>query len=625
MRKSLPIKSLLTPWGEALDKTKPLNDYPRPQLARKEWQCLNGSWDYAITADTKLPQTSQIPQTAQIPETWDGRIIVPFSPETVLSQVQRQLPPGETLWYRRTFEFSARKPEERLLLHFGAVDQHCTVYVNGKNAGSHSGGYWPFYFDISDFLNGDTTEIIVAVTDDTDTGDEAYGKQTLNRGGIWYTRQSGIWQTVWCEKVPAAHIEKITITPHYKTGEVEFSVFTVGSDSEAGKTDFKTNATNRSHTIDDINIKIFDSGSLIAEETLKTNPLRIKMPADFKSWSPEHPFLYDVEIRAGQDTVTSYFGMREFGILNGKHGPVLSLNGAPIFHHGLLDQGYWSDGMYTPPSDEAMIWEIKTLKDMGFNMLRKHIKIEPLRWYHHCDRIGMLVWQDFVSGGGPYKPFVVQYAPWLGFNFNDTKNRYALHGRKSEKGRNIFLRDADRTVDLLYNTVSISVWVPFNEGWGQFDAASMSEHVRNKDPSRLIDHASGYFDQGAGDFHSYHIYFKSFRPKSDRLNRILALTEFGGFSLAVNGHTSSDILYGYKMFEDKDSLNDGIRNLYETDVFPAMEKGLSASIYTQVSDVEDEVNGIFTYDRKETKLNASLSLKIAETLHELFNKNYAGK
>ena len=261
---------------------------------------------------------------------------------------------------------------------------------------------------------------------------------------------------------------------------------------------------------------------------------------------------------------------------------------------------------------------------MGFNMLRKHIKIEPLRWYYHCDKIGMLVWQDFVSGGGPYKPFVVQYAPWLGFNFNDTKKRYALHGRESEKGRNIFLRDAERTIDLLYNTVSLSVWVPFNEGWGQFEAAAMAEYVHKKDPTRLIDHASGYFDQGAGDFHSYHIYFKSFRPKPDRLKRVLALTEFGGFSLAVDGHTSSDILYGYKMFKDKQSLNDGVRTLYANDVFPAMEKGLSAAIYTQVSDVEDEVNGIFTYDRRETKLDPSITVKIARTLHELFKKNYSG-
>ena len=552
MRKNKPIKPLLTPWGETLDKPKPLNDYPRPQLARKEWQCLNGAWDYAITADKQMPKI------------WDGEIIVPFSPETILSNVQRQLLPGETLWYRRTFNFEQCKLGERLLLHFGAVDQHCTVYVNGKEAGSHSGGYWPFSFDISNFLNSDTTEIVIAVTDDTDTGGN---------------------------NVNSSHrLDDIYV-----------------------KRD------------DDIRIKIFDSGSVIAENTLTTNPLRIKMPADFKSWSSEHPFLYDVEIRAGEDTVTSYFGMREFGIINGKHGPVLSLNGAPIFHHGLLDQGYWSDGMYTPPSDEAMIWEIKKLKDMGFNMLRKHIKIEPLRWYYHCDRLGMLVWQDFVSGGGPYKPLVVQYAPWLGFNFNDTKNRYALHGRKSEKGRNIFLRDAERTIDLLYNTVSLSVWVPFNEGWGQFEAASMAEYVHKQDPTRLIDHASGYFDQGAGDFHSYHIYFKSFRPKPDPLNRILALTEFGGFSLAVDGHTSSDILYGYKIFKDRQSLNDGIRNLYETDVYPAMKKGLSASIYTQVSDVEDEVNGIFTYDRKETKLDGDVSLKITEMLYDLFKKNCADK
>jgi len=604
MRTNKPITPLLTPWGEAADKSKPLNDYPRPQLMRKEWQCLNGPWDYAITADK------------HIPETWDGEIIVPFSPETILSDVQRQLLPGQTLWYRRTFDFEKCKQGERLLLHFGAVDQHCTVYINGKKAGSHSGGYWPFSFDISGFINSDKTEIFIEVTDDTDTGDEAYGKQTLNRGGIWYTGQSGIWQTVWCERVPAAYIEKINITPHYQTGEVEFSVF-INTPDSGGKDE-------PPHNRDDIRIKIFDSGALIAEGTLKNNPLIIKMPAGFKSWSPEHPFLYDVEIRAEEDTVTSYFGMREFGIVNGKHGPVLSLNGEPLFHNGLLDQGYWSDGMYTPPSDEAMVWEIKKLKDMGFNMLRKHIKIEPLRWYYHCDKIGMLVWQDFVSGGGPYKPFVVQYAPWLGFNFKDTKKRYALHGRKSDTGRRVFLRDAERTVDLLYNTVGISVWVPFNEGWGQFDAASMAERVHKKDPTRLIDHASGYFDQGAGDFHSYHIYFKSFRPKPDRLKRVLALTEFGGFSLAVDGHTSSDILYGYKMFKDKQSLNDGVRTLYANDVFPAMEKGLSAAIYTQVSDVEDEVNGIFTYDRRETKLDPSITVKIARTLHELFKKNYSG-
>ncbi|MGI5064303.1 glycoside hydrolase family 2 [Treponema denticola] len=598
MRKNKPIKPLLTPWGESLNRDCPLNEYPRPQLVRENWQCLNGRWDYAIT------------ETEEVPKTWDGAIIVPFSPESLLSGVGKQLLPGKRLWYRREFVFEKCKDGERLLLHFGAVDQHCSVYINGKKAGSHSGGYWPFYFDISGFLKNGENEVVVSVTDNTDTGDEAYGKQTLNRGEIWYTGQSGIWQTVWAERVPETYIQSVKITPHFKNAEVELELFMCGAESVP----LGANAS----------VKIFDGEKAVAEGLFQNNRALVKMPDGFKSWSPESPFLYDLEIKAGKDSIRSYFGMREFGIIKGKAGPVLSLNGKPIFHHGLLDQGYWSDGMYTPPSDEAMIWEIKTLKSMGFNMLRKHIKIEPLRWYYHCDKIGMLVWQDFVSGGGPYKDFVVKYAPWLGFNFKDGKSRYALHGRKSETGRKNFMRDAERTIDLLYNISSIAVWVPFNEGWGQFDASSAAALVRKKDAARLIDHASGYFDQRAGDFHSYHIYYKAFKPKKDKRGRVLALTEFGGFSLPVQEHMSSDILFGYKMFKTKEELNEAVWKLYVKDVFPAIEKGLSASIYTQVSDVEDEINGLFTYDRKEIKFDESLGLKITKTLNEIFKEKFNG-
>ena len=598
MRKNKPIKPLLTPWGKSLNKDCPLNEYPRPQLVRENWQCLNGRWDYAIT------------ETEEVPETWDGAIIIPFSPESLLSGVGKQLLPGKRLWYRREFSFEKCKEEERLLLHFGAVDQHCSVYINGKKAGSHSGGYWPFYFDISGFLKDCENEIVVSVTDNTDTGDEAYGKQTLNRGEIWYTGQSGIWQTVWAERVPETYIQSVKITPHFKEAKVELELCMCGADLP--------------HLTSNASVKIFDGEKAVAEGLFQNNRALVKMPDDFKSWSPDNPFLYDLEIKAENDNIRSYFGMREFGILKGKAGPVLSLNGKPIFHHGLLDQGYWSDGMYTPPSDEAVIWEIKTLKNMGFNMLRKHIKIEPLRWYYHCDKIGMLVWQDFVSGGGPYKDFVVKYAPWLGFNFKDEKSRYALHGRKSETGRKNFMRDAERTIDLLYGITSLAVWVPFNEGWGQFDAASAAALVRKKDATRLIDHASGYFDQGEGDFHSYHIYYKTFRPKKDKRGRVLALTEFGGFSLPVQEHMSSDILFGYKMFRTKGELNDAVWKLYTKDVFPAIEKGLSASIYTQVSDVEDEINGIFTYDRKEIKFNEDLGLKITKTLNEIFKEKFNG-
>lgn len=598
MRKNKPIKPLLTPWGESLNKDCPLNEYPRPQLVRENWQCLNGRWDYAIT------------ETEEVPKTWDGTIIVPFSPESLLSGVGKQLLPGKRLWYRREFALEKCKDGERFLLHFGAVDQHCSVYINGKKAGSHYGGYWPFYFDISVFLKDGENEVVVSVTDNTDTDDEAYGKQTLNRGEIWYTGQSGIWQTVWAERVPETYIQSVKITPHFKKAEVELELCMSGTDLSP----ITANAS----------VKIFDGEKAVAEGLFQNNRALVKMPDDFKSWSPESPFLYDLEVKAGKDSIRSYFGMREFGILKGKAGPVLSLNGKPIFHHGLLDQGYWSDGMYTPPSDEAMIWEIKTLKNMGFNMLRKHIKIEPLRWYYHCDKIGMLVWQDFVSGGGPYKDFVVKYTPWLGFNFKDGKSRYALHGRKSETGRKNFMRDAERTIDLLYGITSLAVWVPFNEGWGQFDAASAAALVRKKDAARLIDHASGYFDQGAGDFHSYHIYYKAFKPKKDKRGRVLALTEFGGFSLPVQKHMSSDILFGYKMFGTKEELNDAVWKLYTKDVFPAIEKGLSASIYTQVSDVEDEINGIFTYDRKEIKFDESLGLKITKTLNEIFKEKFNG-
>ena len=586
------IHPLLTVWGENLNKECPLNDYPRPQLERKQWQCLNGAWQYAISDGKEIPQN------------WDGEILVPFSPECVLSGVQRKLMPGQTLWYRRTVRFGKMPVRgERLLLHFGAADQHCTVYVGGKIAGSHSGGYWPFYFDITGLINEGENEIIASVTDDTNLGDEAYGKQTLNRGKIWYTGQSGLWQTVWCETVPENHVKNVRINPDLKKGEVEFTVIFDGTHAQDGK------------------VTVFDGDVVVAEAPLTNNGARIRLPENFKSWSPDSPFLYGAQISAGKDSVRTYFGMREFGIIKGKSGPVLSLNGKPIFHHGLLDQGYWSDGMYTAPSDEAMIWDIERIKTLGFNMLRKHIKIEPLRWYYHCDRLGVLVWQDFVSGGGPYKPFVVQYAPWIGLKYSDGPKRYKLMGRKSPEGRKNFLRDAERTVNHLYNCVSLAVWVPFNEGWGQFDAADMAAKVRSWDSSRAIDHASGYFDRKAGDFHSYHIYFKPFSPKSDSEKRVLALTEFGGYSLPSEGHTVSPVLYGYKMFSDKKTLNENILKLYKNDVLRNMSKGLSAAVYTQVSDVEDEINGLFTYDRKEIKADASVMKQIADMLNKAFGEH----
>ncbi len=563
---------LYTRWGASVNKSCPLSDYPRPQMRRDHWLCLNGIWQYAIR-DAGQSE----------PERFDGDIVVPFSPESLLSGVKRQLLPGQTLWYKRQVQLE-KQQGYRLLLHFGAVDQHCTVYCNGTLASSHDGGYWPFSVDITDLIQNGENIITAAVRDDSDTGDEAYGKQQLNRGGIWYTAQSGIWQTVWMEQVPWQYIENIHITPDCRHAKVQLHI------------DFADDAQ-----IPPYRIQIFGDGKLVSEGSFQDAAANLPMK-DFRYWSPDDPYLYTIRIIAGQDTVDSYFGMREFTARRGDDGQTrFALNGKPIFQSGLLDQGYWSDGLYTPPSDEAMIWEIRQLKKLGFNMLRKHIKIEPLRWYYHCDRLGMLVWQDFVSGGGPYKNYVTQYLPFANIRLSD--KRYSLFGRRSEAGRAVFERDMARTVQLLQNTVSLAVWVPFNEGWGQFDAIRLCQALRKMDPTRLIDHASGWHDQGGGDFISRHIYYKKYRLRRDKTHRIHILSEFGGYSCPSKGHMSSDVLFGYRMYKNADELTAAYEKLYRKEVLSAVKKGLSASVYTQVSDVEDEINGIFTYDRAVIKLN----------------------
>lgn len=581
-RKSRITNELYTRWGEKLDKNCPLYEYPRPQMRRDNWTCLNGVWQYAIR------------DTGEEPETYDGDIVVPFSPESPLSGVKRQLMPGQTLWYRRAVSFESPGGDKRLLLHFGAVDQHCCVYVNGSKAGEHSGGYWPFCFDITGIVCGGDNILTVAVTDDSDTGLEAYGKQKLERGGIWYTAQSGIWQTVWTEYVPRSYISNVMITPCYSDSEAEFKPEFSGDPISA-----------------DYVAEVFEDGKLFSSGSF-TGAARFPMRG-FRAWSPDNPFLYTVRITAGQDIVESYFGMREFGAATDERGITrFTLNGEPLFQSGLLDQGYWSDGIYTAPCDEAMVWEITELKKLGFNMLRKHIKIEPLRWYYHCDRLGMLVWQDFVSGGGPYKPLVTRYLPFINVRLSDRMHR--IFGRRDKAGQGIFERDMQRTVKLLRNAVCIAVWVPFNEGWGQFDACRIAKAVKQMDPARLVDHASGWHDQGCGDFCSRHIYYKKFRMRRDRRGRIQALSEFGGYSRPAKGRMVSDVLFGYKMYQSKDELTAAYEKLYTDEVLPAVRQGLCASVYTQVSDVEDEINGVFTYDRAELKLSAGAVRRINELL-----------
>lgn len=572
-------EAMLTPWGEALDREHPLPEYPRPQLRRNSYLNLNGIWEYAIT------------KTAEKPAAMQGEIVVPFSPETPLSGVGHILQPDEYLWYRR----SVTLPEGffqggRLLLHFGAVDQCCTVWVNGQEAGSHTGGYLPFALDVTELIEGDAFTLELRVTDPTDTGSLSRGKQRLKNTGIWYTPQSGIWQTVWMECVPENYLRSLRITPKLEENAVHIRL----------EADDPAMAA----------VTICRDGGIIAEgQTDENGESTLTIPAEeLRLWSPEDPFLYDVSIvLPGGDKVESYFGMRAFGIGKDEKGlPRLLLNGKPYFQNGLLDQGYWSDGYYTAPSDEALIHDIAEMKRLGFNMLRKHIKVEPLRWYYHCDRLGMLVWQDMMNGGESYSPLSIYVFSNLGLRVKD--DRYRYFSRSDEAGRTHYYEELGQMIDLLYNTVSLALWVPFNEGWGQFDALKAAEFIRKRDDTRPIDHASGWYDQGGGDIKSIHWYFRPYHHKQPpKEQRPICLTEYGGYNCAVPGHCWGEgAEFGYKKIADPAEFNRAFQKLMEEQIIPAKERGLAAAVYTQVSDVEGERNGLLTYDRKVCKANEAI-------------------
>ncbi len=530
-------------------------------MRRENWLNLNGAWNYAFT------------RTKEEPASFDGRIVVPFSPETELSGVGRSLRPGEYLWYRREIELPESFSGKRVLLHFGAVDRDAIVWVNSVKVCGHSGGYLPFEADITDTLNGNSLSILVRVRDDSDTEEKTRGKQKTKRGGIWYTPQSGIWQTVWIEAVPEAYVKKLRITPDFDNGCVDISAETVG------------NAT----------------AEAVFEEAKYALPARIKL-SSFEAWSPENPKLYDFSVICGEDRVESYFAMRKFSVEKDDMGHArLFLNNEPYFNNGLLDQGYWPDGLYTAPTDEALIYDIETTKAMGFNMLRKHIKVEPLRWYYHCDRLGMLVWQDMPNGGGKYNLLTVSSPLVTGIHFKD--NAYRLFARSDAACRKFFKDELREMIGHLYNCPCICMWVPFNEGWGQFDAAKMYEYVLSLDSTRTVDHASGWHDQGVSDVVSLHVYFRRYRFKPDKKGRAVMLSEFGGYNLGVDGHRFNNKDFGYKRFADADSLAEALRRLYQEEIAPAKEQGLCAAVYTQLSDVEDELNGLVTYDRKVVKIS----------------------
>ena len=546
----------------------PHGEHPAPQAKRESWLCLNGKWHF-------------YKENASGERAFEGEILVPFSPETLNSGVTEGfvLHSGEKLVYTRKVFLTDGLLRGRTVLHFGAVDSECEVYFNGEKVAYHRGGFTAFSADITATAKAGENDLLVLCTDEATRNGGARGKQSDKRGGIWYTPQSGIWQTVWLESMPAVSIQNLKITPDAFTKTVKIQADCGG---------------------EQITVSVFDGDTRILE-TKFVNETTLSY--DFKLWSPENPKLYDCVLKSSTgDTLTTYFGVRSFGKTVDKQGIArLTLNGKPYFFNGVLDQGYWSDGMLTYPSDKAAIDELQLLKDMGFNTVRKHIKIEPMRWYYHCDRLGLVVWQDFVNGGGEYKFTHIAAFPFLGFKHRDDDYKY--FARENVEGREEFTRGVDETLTQLYNCTSIGVWVIFNEGWGQFDSEKFTNYVREKDPSRILDSVSGWHDQGVNktELKSLHTYYTPLRVPKD--SRPVVLSEFGGYSMKRAGHVFDESKeFGYKKFKTQDELVAALEKLYLQKLLPLIEKGLCGCIYTQVSDVEEEINGLVTYDRKIVKV-----------------------
>ena len=613
------LNSLTTVWGEALDASNVLPEHPRPRMQREEYAMLNGVWEYAITPVDGEVDAKTLAQQ-EIPSRWDGQIVVPFSPEAPLSGVGRTVQPSEFLWYKRKIELPKLADDQRLILHFEAVDWMCACFVNGKLAGTHTGGYLPFSFDVTDLLgssetgeatadSADTAELVLCVWDPSDTGSQLRGKQRLSRGDIWYTAQSGIWQSVWYEVVSAVHLESLTLKGDmFGALEVRANVRASGlAGVQTGA--FKLEFTLKDELGQDVllaTLPVDGAGEISAE-------LHVDDP---QLWSPESPHLYAVEATLWQDGVVvdfvrSYCAFRTVEVKPDEAGvPRVHLNGAPYFVRGVLDQGYWSDGLMTAPSDDALVYDIEAMKSAGFNTLRKHIKIESERWYYHCDRLGMLVWQDCVSGGSAYSPWHTSQKPTLfSFTWGRFDDTTPSHHEALSAGKDGYRKEWTETcqemVKLLDGHPSIGFWTLFNEGWGQFDARAATEAVRALDATRPIDATSGWYDQGCGDFLSIHNYFRPLRAGwhgKQRGNRAAIISEFGGLAQMTSGHTSLDHSYGYGDFATVEDWRGAVQKLL-AEVESLQVEGLAGYVYTQVSDVEEEVNGLLTYDRKINKFN----------------------
>ena len=553
---------------------KPLSSYPRPQFKRESYLNLNGEWEYKIS------------KNATYPRSFDGKILVPFSPETELSGVGHILQPDEYLFYKLEFEIPEGFVKDKVYLHFLAVDQVCDVMLNGQNLGHHEGGFLPFSFEIKSKLEEKKNTLILRVQDFTDTSHYSRGKQKLKHGNIWYTPQSGIYFPVFLESTPFLHVNEVKFTPDIDKEEIIINV-TSGADAcyiffEDKKQEIVCN--------EDVHIPI----------------------KNMHLWSPEDPYLYPITIMVGEDRVVSYFAMRKFSIMDDENGiPRLALNNKPIYMNGVLDQGYYKKGLLTPETYDDYILDIKLVKSLGFNTIRKHIKIEMPQWYYECDKQGVIVWQDFVNGGGKYGFFTVTSPLFTKMHAND--HRYRKFSRTDEKGRELTLKEFKQTIKYLYNSPCIALWTIFNEGWGQFDSKLVLEEMQKLDPTRLFDHASGWHDQKIGDFKSMHVYFQKVKlPEKD--NRCKIVSEFGGLVLPIEGH----IIKGnsvYKKFDSKESYLEAFKKMIEEDIINNIPKGLSASIYTQLSDVEEETNGFITFDREVIKVNPDIIRAINSKVH----------
>jgi beta-galactosidase/beta-glucuronidase len=582
---------ILSPWAEKVDKNTPLPEYPRPQMVRENWRNLNGQWDYAILDKGK-----------SIPSSFDGKITVPFPVESYLSGVTKSVGAAKELWYNKEIQVSNTERKGKVLLHFGAVDWEAEVFVNGKSVGNHQGGYDPFSFDITTFLaKGTNQQIAVRVWDPSDNGPQPRGKQVNEPRSIWYTPVSGIWQTVWLEFVPQSYISNIKTTPDWKNGSFDLEVNAINSDPSLT-----------------LKVVALDKGTKVAENTGKAGTVTsLKIPNPI-SWSLENPHLYDFEISLLKgnkviDKVTSYGALRKVSMITDSKGMQrFALNDKQVFHYGPLDQGWWPDGLYTAPTDEALAFDIIKTKEMGFNMIRKHVKVEPARWYYHCDKMGIMVWQDMPSGD-------------MG---NRWEQKLGVIGKGTDRDRTpeseaIYKKEWKAIIDANYNFPSIVVWVPFNEAWGQFKTQEISDWTKSYDPTRLVNSASGgnFELKGAkiaGDILDIHNYPDPVMPSPELFGKIqvLVLGEFGGLGLPVEGHTwQQKDNWGYQSFKSNQELLDRYQILIK-DLKDLIPMGLAAAVYTQTTDVEIETNGIMTYDRKVIKMPIEVLKKLHGELYK---------